>query len=79
MANPVPWTHQTTKMTRRKAYTMGWNASKNTKTYDLDAAEYRFEKKYGKAFSKAFNEGWVDYSAGYEKWHSFSDSGWNGI
>lgn len=45
------------------AYRKGWDASRRTTTYDLDAAEARFEKRYGEWYSPAFNRGWNDYAA----------------
>lgn len=54
-------------MTQAKAYRLGWNASERTRTYDLTAAEMRFEARYGATFSDDFARGWIDYAAGNEK------------
>lgn len=48
----------------RIAYAAGWAASKRTTTYDLDAAESRFERKRGAGFGGTmFAAGWTDYAA----------------
>ena len=53
----------------RVAYEAGWQASKRTKTADLDAAERRFEAKHGADYGGTnFAGGWVDWSAGNAKW-----------
>lgn len=51
------------EMTADKAYRKGWNASKTTKTYDLDAACARFVQKFGQEHERSFDEGWCDYAA----------------
>jgi hypothetical protein len=56
----------------RDAYDAGWNASKTTKTFDLDAAEARYEKKYGRSDRTDFAAGWGDHASGYDKYHSFT-------
>ena len=52
-------------MTYAKAYRAGWEASKRTTTYDLDAAESRFVRKHGTEFENAFTAGWTDHAADY--------------
>jgi len=47
----------------RAAYRSGWVASKRTTTYDLDAAQQRFERIHGTDNSSAFIDGWIDYAA----------------
>jgi len=48
---------------QQAAYRAGWNASKRTRTYDLDAAERRYESRHGTAGGSAFAAGWTDYAA----------------
>lgn len=53
------------------AYEAGWRASQRTTTYDLDAAEARFEASHGSDFGGTnFAAGWVDVAAGNPKWTS---------
>lgn len=48
----------------RTAYRAGWDASKRTTTCDLDAAEARFERRFGADFGGTmFAAGWGDYAA----------------
>jgi hypothetical protein len=55
----------------RVAYRAGWDASKRTSTCDLDAAERRFEKKYGPGYGGTmFAAGWADYASDREKFTS---------
>lgn len=43
------------------AYEAGWTASRTSTTYDLDAAERRFERRYGEGFGGTmFAAGWTD-------------------
>lgn len=59
----------------RTAYLAGWDASRRTKTFDLDAAEARFEAKHGAGFGGSmFAAGWVDFAAEYAKWTSFAEA-----
>ena len=53
-------------MDEKKAYNLGWNASKTTKTYNLDKAESRFMAKNGQEFGASFAYGWIDYASDYE-------------
>lgn len=53
---------------RKHAYDAGWNASKNTKTFDLESAEARYEAKYGRKQRADFAGGWADYASGYDKY-----------
>jgi hypothetical protein len=45
------------------AYDKGWRASARSRTYDLDAAERRFESRYGTDTGAWFAAGWTDYAA----------------
>lgn len=63
----------TTTLTAKTAYLKGWNASKNTTTYDLGAAEDRFAARYGGKYLDAYGAGWVDYASDYEKFESLPD------
>lgn len=57
----------------RTAYIKGYEASKRTKTYDMEKAWDRFEsgycigQQYGHTFREAlesnFFDGWIDYAA----------------
>lgn len=62
----------TTTLTAAQAYRKGWDASKRTTTYDLDAAESRFERRYGTGTGTAFAAGWADHASDYEFGHSLS-------
>ncbi|ABE67749.1 hypothetical protein Wildcat_169 [Mycobacterium phage Wildcat] len=55
-----------------QAYRKGWDASKRTTTYDLGAAETRFEERHGSTQVNAFIAGWTDYASDQEYGHSFS-------
>ena len=44
----------------REAYRLGWSASKRTLTWDLDAAQSRYERRYGTAHVSDFIAGWMD-------------------
>lgn len=48
--------------TDRAAYKAGWLASKRSTTYDLNAAEARYDSKHDDP-RNMFSAGWVDYSA----------------
>lgn len=50
----------------RAAYRAGWLASKRTTTYDLDAAQQRFERTHGTTHSSAFIDGWIDFASDAE-------------
>jgi hypothetical protein len=56
---------------QKNAYDAGWQASKVTKTYDLESAEARFEAKYGRDAHAQFAAGWADHASDYEKYTSF--------
>ena len=55
----------------KAAYTRGWNASRTTKTFDLDAAEDRYIRQHGNAYSGDWLDGWTDAASGNPKWESF--------
>lgn len=55
----------------RAAYEAGWNASKNSKTYDLDAAEARYERKHANP-AAMFSAGWADYAADRPKYSTLA-------
>lgn len=50
-------------MTSEQAYRKGWDASRRTTTYDLEAAERRFLMAHGETHHDAFVRGWIDYAA----------------
>lgn len=60
-------------MNNKDRYLQGWNASKRTRTYDLDKAETRHERKYGRDTDAMFAAGWADYAAGYKKFTSYRE------
>lgn len=62
-------------MNRVAAYKRGWQASKRTTTYDLDAAEARFIKAHGETFATDFAAGWADYASDLPYRHAYSDDG----
>jgi hypothetical protein len=66
-------TSTTSQTAERIAYEAGWNASKRTKTYDLDAAEARFEARHGAIGGSMFAAGWTDYAADHDKYDSLSE------
>ncbi len=47
------------------AYRSGWNASKRTTSYDLDAAQSRFIARNGETHAAEFSKGWADYASDY--------------
>lgn len=47
--------------TRESAYRAGWNASKRSTTYDLDAAERRYDRNH-KDVDNMFSAGWCDFA-----------------
>jgi hypothetical protein len=51
----------------RAAYEKGWRSSASTA--ELDDAEDRYLRRYGKAQIEAWTDGWYDMAAGREKWH----------
>ncbi len=52
----------------RHAYEAGWRASQRTRTCDLDAAERRYEDRYGADHGGTmFAAGWVDAACGNPK------------
>jgi hypothetical protein len=59
------------KTPEHTAYEAGWAASKRTRTYDLDAAEARFEARHGQGYGGSmFAAGWTDYASDYPKFTS---------
>lgn len=55
---------------QKHAYDAGWQASKVSRTFDLDAAEARYERKYGYDSRADFAGGWADQASDYEKYTS---------
>lgn len=64
----IPKKAKTIEDPRKHAYDAGWNSSKNSRTFDLDGAEARYEAKYGRDARADFAGGWADQAAGYEKY-----------
>lgn len=54
----------TTAVDEREAFRAGWRASSRTTTYDLDAAEQRFERRHGVSTGSTFAAGWTAHAAG---------------
>jgi hypothetical protein len=52
-------------------YTSGWEAAR--RSADLETAEARFLDRTGQPWNgdahHAFEDGWLDWAAGREKWH----------
>lgn len=61
------------ELTAKQAYQKGWDASYNTKTYDMEGPESRFVERFGSAQQDMWNAGWTDYASGYPKWSSYRD------
>lgn len=64
------FTSEPNPVDQRAAYNAGWNASRRTRTADLDAAEARFIARHGTEHVDYFCSGWVDNAADHDKWQS---------